>query len=321
MINKIFYMPNLKISVVQPEKVGVKELFGLTCFMTNKPIANQQLITDDLCKNLMERIFYIAEILKKAGRFKEKTTYDMYSFRTSQYKKLLISDDDYFQWAGIDLEYKKTLIQEVEYFICDYGMLDLWPKIDSVLLTTSTEEMNIYQRDKDGILEVDNVWGYTDFNTNDYYRIEPLIFILEYFARLYMHHTERNEHYSFTVDLSCQVGYLSDGHNIGFMGSGLHLLIDLAYLHTVSDDSKEFRQCEECHDTWFFADKYKNQRFCTKKCKSKFSSRQTRERKDTAIHLRAEGHTIEYISREIGSDIQTIQKWVMKEGLTNGRLG
>lgn len=278
MVNKIFHIPNLKISCLQAGNLGVKSLSGLTCFIAKDSKTIYHSITDDFCKNIIRRVFEIAEILKDAGRFEEKIFYDMYPLKTFQLKKLLFSDEDYFIWANINYAYRDTLTQYVASFISDFGLPQTWTKIDKVFLITTKEEWNIYEEYSDGgFLTVDTRWGYTD--KDGYYQVEPLIFILEYISRLYMHHTQKEHPYTFDIDINCKVSYLPGGHSIGFNGTGLHLLADLAYLHAVADPDQEFRQCEEegCK-TYLFADKKKNQRFCCRQHKSRFNVRQTRKR-------------------------------------------
>lgn len=274
MVNKIFYIPNLKIALSQPKKLDTRNLSGITCFVSMEEDAVQRSITDDLCKEIMSRVFEIAEKLKIAGRFNGKSIKDMYSLRTFQGKKLMFNDDDYFEWAGIDQKYKEELINYIEYFIYDYGMLNLWQSINDIVLITSKEVYNAAFKDNDGsTLTIDkDMWGLT--NNDGFHEAEPLLFILEYIARLYMHHTEKIEYYSFNIGLNCIVNYTEKGHNLNFKGNGLRLLIDLAYLHTIVDSSKEFKKCE-CN-TWFYANKQKDQIWCSRQCKSRFKMREHR---------------------------------------------
>ncbi|HAG10121.1 MAG TPA: hypothetical protein DCK76_01730 [Desulfotomaculum sp.] len=301
MINKIFHIPNLKISCLKADNLSTKKFFwvipevlrkefptahtGLTCFIARDSKTTYLPFEDGFCKDIIGRVFEIGEILKKAGRFEEKSLDDRYMLRTFECKKLFFSDEDYFLWANIAQEYQDLLTQYVENFIYDFGFLSIWPEIDKVFLAASPgtsgfskDCWEVYEKQEDGgILEVGTDWWY--IYKENLYKVEPLIFVLEYISRLYMYHTYKVQPYTFDIDINCKVAYLGDGHGIVFEGEGLHLLIDLAYSHTVTDSNKEFRQCEEeqC-GTWFFADRLKKQRFCSSKCKSKHNTRKIRNK-------------------------------------------
>lgn len=277
MVNKIFHIPNLRIASLQGSNLEVKKLFGLTCFMVeerNRKTVYHSL-TDDLCKDITIRVFEIAKILKEAGRFAGNQNG---IYRGYEEEKICFSDESYFKWANIDKEYQDVLMQYTEKFISDFGLLQIWPKIDKIFPTYNSELIKIFEQvEGGGFISVDKGWAY--HNELDSYEVEPLIFILEYISILYMHHTQKEYPYTFDVDINCKVSYLMDGHSISFEGAGLHLLIDLAYLHTVADPDQEFRQCErEGCPTMFYADRVKNKRFCTTKCKNKFNIRQTRRK-------------------------------------------
>jgi hypothetical protein len=304
LVDKVFYIPNLSIVCPQPEKIEIKELLGLTCFVAIDEKITQYSVTDGLCKEIMERVFEIAEKLKEVGRFEGKTIKDRYPLKTLQGKKLLFNNEDYFQWSGINPKHKKDLIDYVKDFIYEYGMFNIWHNIENITLITSKDIYNISSRMKDGtILTIDkNMWGLTDIN--GFHEVEPLIFILEYIASLYMHHTERIDYYSFALDVACHVKYVGDGYNLSFRGSGLRLLIDLAYLHTVADPRKEFKKCE-C-ETWFYADKLKEQVWCSRRCKSRFSVRDYRNRvNEEAKKLWKEGVSIKEI--EVKTKLREIE--------------
>lgn len=280
MINKVFYIPNLKISNYHPLKFQVRNLFGVTCFVAsgNDNIV-QHSITDDLCKNIITMVFNIGKRLKEAGRFEEKTLYDMYSLRTIGGKKLLITDEDYIKWSGINQDSLHTLIKYVEEFMNNFGMINLWPVIDRIMLVGDKENIDINMRDEEGrVLEVNksNMWWYHDKDGS--HEVQPLIFILEYIARLYLYHTKKDESYFFTVDLSCQVNYLGEKYDMGFRGHGLDLLIDIAYLHTVADPNMELSECA-C-GTWFYKNLLKKQQYCNRKCTNRFNIRKFRKAKE-----------------------------------------
>lgn len=76
------------------------------------------------------------------------------------------------------------------------------------------------------------------------------------------------------------------------------------------DGNKEYRSCKEC-GKWFemSLDAFRTSRlFCSDPCKSK----DYRKRKDRAQQLRAEGGSVKDIAKELGTDVETIKKWVAK---------
>lgn len=279
MVNKIFYMPNLGIKCYRPAKFQVRNFSGVTCFVADSKDAGtvQHSITDDLCKNIITRVFEIGERLKEAGRFEGKALGDMYSFRTLGGKKLLITDEDYLKWSGITPGSLSTLTKYVEKFMYDFGMLNLWPVIDRIMLVGNKENINIKMRDEEGgILEVSDRWGYLD--KVGYHEVQPLLFILEYIARLYLHHTIKDENYIFNVELSCSVNYLGEEYDMGFRGLGLDLFIDLAYLHAIADPNMELDKCK-C-GTWFCKNILKKQKYCSRKCTSRFNTQKSRRKQE-----------------------------------------
>jgi hypothetical protein len=76
--------------------------------------------------------------------------------------------------------------------------------------------------------------------------------------------------------------------------------------------NKEHRACKEC-GRWFEISSEEDGRtarraFCSDPCKS----RDYRRRKDRARQLKEEGKAVKDIASELGTDVQTIKKWVSK---------
>lgn len=73
-------------------------------------------------------------------------------------------------------------------------------------------------------------------------------------------------------------------------------------------ENRDYRRCRQC-DTWFEIDHYKartNRYFCSNACRSKAY----RERQQEARRMASAGVSLESIAAKLGSDIETVGKWV-----------
>jgi hypothetical protein len=73
-------------------------------------------------------------------------------------------------------------------------------------------------------------------------------------------------------------------------------------------ENRDYRRCRQC-DSWFEIDHYKartNRYFCSNACRSKAY----RLRQQQAVKLAEAGMDVEEIAKKLGSDVETVNKWI-----------